>query len=239
MEKSDHLEGIKLVSFDIWKTLLDSNPEFRERRARALRAKLGVENVEIGEFSKTISKVDRELDAQSDKNGIQYGLKERLEGIYEQLPSDSRLKSLTDETINEIDDEIASLIAIYLPKLMENDLLETLEALKKRDIKVAVMSNTGFVNGRHMRVVLEKLGILPYVDVKLFSNEVGSAKPNKLIFEALLNESGYAASEILHIGDNYEADYQGAENAGLKGLHLTINESPAKRKIAKLSDLVK
>ncbi len=240
MEKEvNHLEGIKLVSFDIWQTLLLSNPAYKTARAEALRKHLGSEAVNLEGFADLMKKVDEEIDALSDVTGEQFGLPERVRKVYEALPIDHRLPELTQEHVNAFE-EIADLLIVQnLPSILETDILKTLSAIESKGVKMAVMSNTGFISGRQMRLVLEQLGILPFISIQLFSNEIGVSKPNKLIFVALVEKSGIDGSMILHVGDNYKADYLGAKSAGLKAVQLTSKEGIEAERIGLIRDLVR
>jgi len=238
-EIGGNLEGIKLVSFDIWQTLLLSNPAYKVARSEALRAHLGAESVVLEEFSKIMKQVDEEIDEISDATGVQYGLAERVKKIYERVPAGNKMETLTDEHVNAFEPIADQLVVDNLPTILEKDLLDTLAVIEQRGIKMAVMSNTGFINGKQMRMVLEQLGILPYISIQIFSNEVGVSKPNKLIFEALVEKSGVDGSMILHVGDNYKADYLGAKSSGLNSRQLTTNAENDAEKISSLSELVK
>lgn len=236
----NYLEGIKLVSFDIWSTLLTTNPVYKDERAKAISTSLCKKDISLEQMHKIIKEADDALDRQTEIDGKQYGLKERLYAIYDLLDSSIRVAEMNDDVVKKFDDISLELVSTYLPIVIEEDLLETLKKLQERGVEMAVMSNTGFIEGKHMRVALEKLGILPFMRVQLFSNEVGVAKPDKQIFDAIVDQTGYLPSEILHVGDNLIADYVGATKADLKAVWLTKKEeNPETPKIAKIGDLVK
>lgn len=224
-ETSNYLEGIKLISFDIWSTLLKSNPEYKKKRLGVLYEMLGASGIDLDQLGVIFKEVDDSCDQETEITGNQYGLSDRVRMIYERLPEDGRIANLSDEKISEIDEALAVVLKENLPQIIEDDLLVTLEKLDKQGIMIAVISNTGFIDGRHMRIVLERLGILPFLKLQIFSNEVGAAKPSKKIFQALIEKTGIEGKMILHVGDNLVADYEGAVKAGIKALHLNQNDS--------------
>ena len=57
------------------------------------------------------------------------------------------------------------------------------------------------------------------------SSEVGADKPSSKIFSAALARTGIRASEALHVGDEPEADWLGAERAGLRAFRLQRPEN--------------
>ncbi len=64
------------------------------------------------------------------------------------------------------------------------------------------------------------LGIASYFDFILASDLIRSGKPQRLIFDLAVRESGAHKEACLHVGDSLGADYNGAEAAGLQALLL-------------------
>lgn len=115
------------------------------------------------------------------------------------------------------------------------DLLEYLT----RRFKVSIVSN-GFKG-----VQLKKLqsgGIDGYIDKLILSDDAGITKPNRGIFDFALNLCNARAETSLMIGDNYDADINGAHNAGWMTIHFNIkNDAPensvADATVKKLADI--
>jgi putative hydrolase of the HAD superfamily len=57
-----------------------------------------------------------------------------------------------------------------------------------------------------------------FFDSLIFSDEVGSRKPDRVIFERAATALGTEVSKIVHIGDDPEADVWGAKRAGMKAV---------------------
>ncbi len=62
---------------------------------------------------------------------------------------------------------------------------------------------------------LENLNLTSYFKFKLAGGEVGSFKPEPLIFHHALKLAGTSPDETMYVGDNYFADVVGALRAGL------------------------
>lgn len=75
----------------------------------------------------------------------------------------------------------------------------------------AICSNN---NPSRITALEDKFGFLSDFDVKVFSYEVGFAKPSKEIFEALIEKSGVSANEIVYSDDNAER-IKGAAELGI------------------------
>ena len=69
-----------------------------------------------------------------------------------------------------------------------------------------------------MDPLTERLGIAHYFDAIVASHDarVLSAKPDPHIFNYTLAAIGVSAAEAVHVGDTYEADIIGAQNAGIR-----------------------
>ncbi len=94
--------------------------------------------------------------------------------------------------------------------------IETLELLKSRGVRMSVISNS---DGR-VRQQLEACGITPYLETVFDSHIVGVEKPDPAIFLHALDHLGLSAAECLYVGDFYSADVVGANRAGIGSVHL-------------------
>ena len=66
-----------------------------------------------------------------------------------------------------------------------------------------------------MAPICRQLGLEPYLDFVVTSEEVGSDKPEPPIFQAALERAGVNASEAVHVGDQYKIDVEGARGVGI------------------------
>jgi putative hydrolase of the HAD superfamily len=93
--------------------------------------------------------------------------------------------------------------------------LGVLEALHTR-YKLAILSNFD----RRLYPVLEDLGVRPFFEAIVLSSEMGLDKPDPRIFAAALNALGVTPAEAVHVGDEPEQDWRGAEAAGVHPYRL-------------------
>ncbi len=66
----------------------------------------------------------------------------------------------------------------------------TLAALHEANLRLALVCDTGFTPGRVVRRLLDDAGLLSYLEVLCFSDEVGVPKPGNEIFAKALAEVG-------------------------------------------------
>ncbi len=97
-----------------------------------------------------------------------------------------------------------------------DDSLVTLEALKDRNIPIALISNFD----SRVLTIIQGLGIADYFDSVFISSSAGFAKPAPEIFFLALERYGIAPHEAIHVGDSPETDVEGALNAGVRPILL-------------------
>lgn len=86
------------------------------------------------------------------------------------------------------------------------------------DHRLTIVSNT------HDPALVPRLdrrfGLDTAVDRVISSVSVGWRKPHRVIFETALRESRAAANDSVFIGDNWEADVEGARNVGMSAIYV-------------------
>jgi len=96
------------------------------------------------------------------------------------------------------------------------DAVPTLQALRRRGLKLGVISNWD----SRLRRIADGLGLTPLMDVVVISAEAGVRKPHPAIFARALNRIGVGADEAMHVGDLPEEDIEGARRAGLRPVYV-------------------
>ena len=94
--------------------------------------------------------------------------------------------------------------------------LPTLAEMRAMGLKTGVISNMG----TDLLDTLVQMGLAAALDVQVTSGEVGVGKPHRAIFDAALARASVRAGEAIHVGDSYEGDVLGAQQAGLHALLL-------------------
>ncbi len=109
-------------------------------------------------------------------------------------------------------------------------IFEALSAFEQMGIPMYVLSNSGFT-GDALSIALERLGIRKYFKHVWSSADFGKIKPSRELFElaitsALADNPVATREDIVFVGDLYETDVRGANNAGIDVIWLNYkNES--------------
>ena len=89
--------------------------------------------------------------------------------------------------------------------------------LKNNKIKIAILTN--FIS-EHQFEKLSKLKLLKYVDVLVTSEEIGIEKPDKKMYETILNKLNMKSNEVIMIGDSFKSDIEGAIKLNIYAGHF-------------------
>ncbi len=113
---------------------------------------------------------------------------------------------------------------------LTEDVKETLEELKKENIKMYILSNSIFT-GKVAEKLLEEFNILQYFEKVFSSADYKIRKPNKKFFEIALDYIDSNLDDIIYIGNDYNTDVKGATAIGLKTIWLNIKHFEKKEDV--------
>jgi HAD superfamily hydrolase (TIGR01549 family) len=147
----------------------------------------------------------------------------------------------------EVSSELALKVSVRLRQLsygfaLYDDVLPTLDVLKRQGLTLALLSN----NEGDINRLCGDLGLSPYLDFAINSEGVGLGKPHPAIFLDALKRAQVEPQEALHVGDQYEADVEGARGVGIHpvlldrdGLNIHVQDCPRIEGLLEVVDLIK
>ncbi|MBW2384807.1 MAG: AAA family ATPase, partial [Deltaproteobacteria bacterium] len=102
-----------------------------------------------------------------------------------------------------------------------------LSALDTAGIPSVLVCDTGLTPGRVVRQLLDRLGLLRYLRVQAFSDEVGAPKPDARAFLAAIGPLGVDPKHVLHVGDLKRTDVAGARALGMRTVRIRARHDDA------------
>ncbi len=115
-----------------------------------------------------------------------------------------------------------------------SDVLETLDELKQRSVKLGLCSNLAADYAIPVVTLLQG-----QLDVLVWSFEAGAIKPDRAIYAQSCTRLACAATDVLMVGDSYAADVAGPRAYGMQAVLLQrARARPADDALASLSDLL-
>lgn len=107
---------------------------------------------------------------------------------------------------------------------------DAIEILKYLQQKYALhLITNGFAEVQWIKI--EHSGLKPFFEHIIISEEVGTQKPDKEIFELAVKRADTTAYESLMIGDNYNTDIVGARNAGIDQVFFNPKKQRARQTV--------
>jgi putative hydrolase of the HAD superfamily len=207
------------ITFDYWNTLYAgvSDPTRLARRRRAmgrLLADLGAA-VADAELEALYAESGREAERWWRDEQRGYTTADRVRWILARVGIErpegcehvARACAVVDEVLLE------------LPPALLPGAADTVRALAARH-PLGIVSDTGFASGRAQDRLLARDGILEAFGARVYSMDVGHAKPRPEPFAAAVRALGVPAARVIHIGDDERTDVGGALAAGMRAIRV-------------------
>lgn len=220
----------KHYSFDLWMTLIRSHPSFKEARTGFFYKHFNTRNKTLGEVASIFRQIDIMCNAINEKTGNHIDAEELYLMVISAI--NDYQYPLEDVDIKGLYAEMENLVLQYTPILYCDETEQALRQLKKQadDCTFSLLSNTAFIKGSTLRIVLDRMELGEHFDFQLYSDETGMSKPNEQLFRLMIDTIAEKRCEtlpltdIVHVGDNARADGWGADSVGIKSVIINSNQ---------------
>lgn len=218
---------IQVVSLDLWGTLIGMGDR---DAARAWR---------LREFALVLHDFGHPVDTDrlaevADTQHREYLRRQRNHG--EQIHPHTQITDLLSRLDIPVGDDLLRLLATVhvhanlracpQPAPGARAVLRQLRATGRH---VVVSSNVLTSTGAVTRSILDHLSLSSLVDGMYFSDELDVAKPHRDFFRAVAEAVRATPAEILHVGDDWRTDVQGAADAGWQPVWFNPTSAPPPR----------
>jgi len=211
------------ISFDLWLTLIKSNPEFKKERNLLFKNFFEIDST-IDKVNEVVRYYDVLCNNINEKTGLNIDTYELYYLILSALEVD--INKFETDKLSEFYEETEALFIKYKPELIFPDTKKLFQEMTNEDKSINILSNTAFIKGRTLRKLLAHYELTDYFKFQIYSDEVGFSKPNNEIFQLVFDEINTFKSaqkkQILHVGDNSIADYNGAIRFGFDAYLLKL-----------------
>jgi putative hydrolase of the HAD superfamily len=207
---------MKHISFDVWGTLLQSNPNNNFNRAIYLKENFQLDSP-ISDIQKIIKDNGKSINELQESTGIQLGRYE----IFERLLRKFNL-NLTADDLLVVDAIFQQSFLDNPPELIESGYADAIASLKPMHT-LSILSNTVYVKGENIQKVLDGYLGFGLFDFTFYSDQLGFSKPHENVYRALIGQSGVASTEIVHIGDSVLCDIEGPQKYNINTSQVHSN----------------
>ena len=125
------------------------------------------------------------------------------------------------------DDALAGFTKWWEPHtFLDPDAPALFEALRDREIKIGVLSNTIWTRAHHEEI-FERDGVLHLIDGAVYTSEIEWTKPHPEAFRAALDAVGVGEpAETVFVGDRPYDDIHGAKSVGMRAVLIPHSDIP-------------
>jgi FMN phosphatase YigB (HAD superfamily) len=219
------------ISFDFWNTLYADGAE----NNRIIRRKALFRNAVKQYRPITDYEVNKVFDLSFSYFINEWKEKMRTPTAQERISLMSRYLNidLPEMTISGLSEDFGRLI-LEIPPIEINGVRNVIRSLAK-EFPLGIISDTGYIAGRHIRNFLEKEGILNCFRSFMFSDEQPHSKPHASVFKNTAEQLGVSLGNLIHVGDLERTDIHGAAAAGCQSIKFTgANHHPSENSEATL-----
>lgn len=213
----------KHLSFDLWLTLIKSNPEFKNKRNLLFKDFFEVE-YSIEKVTEVVRYYDVLCNNINEKTGLNIDTFEIYYLILNAL--NVNINDIEIEKLSQFYDETELLFMKFKPDLIYAKIQLLFKEIVEQEKTISILSNTAFIKGVTLRKLISYYELENFFSFQIYSDETGFSKPNKEIFQLVYNQieslKSVEKKEVLHIGDNKIADYNGAIEFGFDALLIKI-----------------
>ncbi len=205
---------IKAVFFDLYNTLIGFDPPREEIHAKVLKD-FGIE-VSPETLLRPIMAADDFLYREHARFSLSKRSKEETMALYAQYHG----VILREAGLDASQELIAGILKKWMNSgfkmVLYDDVAPTLTQLRERGLILGLISNVD----HDITPLYQEVGLSTWLQVMVTSLEVGFNKPQPEIFQAALKKAGVEPSEAIYVGDQYQFDVVGADEAGMRGILL-------------------
>lgn len=210
---------LKIVSLDLWDTIIEDDPNLEEKRGeiriKKLYEYLSPLNITIKDVKKAYQKMSDWLFSTQKKTQKSINVSQQIYFIFKEFGTVPNSAVLEDIKMS-----YESAIFEFPPKVIDN-VYKFLEKLKRLNLRLCVLSDAGRTPGWALKEILNRYKLINYFEKIFFSDEIGYVKPNKNTFNKIIKEFNVKKEEVVHIGDSIEKDIIGAKEFGINYIYFS------------------
>lgn len=215
------MTGLKHISFDLWYTIIRSDPDYKPKRNQLFATMFGITR-SMDEINTAFKYFDVLINVINEKTGGQASFYEIYYYLLANLGVD--IRQVEPAQLDAYYTATEVLFFEHPPTLMDPETPALFRELRDMGYTISLLSNTAFTRGSTLRQLMPAWGIEPHFDFQLYSDEEGTSKPARQFYQLMFDKVNalYPATkeQILHVGDNPIADVGGAQQFGIRTLLL-------------------
>ncbi len=199
------------ISFDLWGTLIQSNPTYKDAKIGILKR---YTKYDVNFIGNSILNLKKDFDNMVERYGVAFKSSQVFDALFDVLDVSQDFRP---SVIYKLESEFLK----HPPLLVSDEVIKVLNKLKEQ-YQLVLVSNTMFISGQTLRASLPSL--FNKFDFVKFSDSSGYSKPSvKITNHLFVNNSFY---HICHVGDNDKTDGEYARRRNVRFILVNQSDSP-------------
>ena len=227
---------IKAVFFDLYQTLVCYDPPREEIQSKVL-SDFGIE-LKPEALLHPIAIADEFIYQEHSRLSMSKRSDQERKALWGQYQAMVLKEAGIEPSKELIGGILGKMQQIKFNMVLFDDVLPTLTELRDKGLILGLISNVD----NDISPLLHKLGLTSLLQVVVTSLDAGYSKPQPEIFKEAVKKAGVQAQEAMYVGDQYQIDVIGANQAGMLGILLDrggyFDETIKEPKIHKLNQLI-
>jgi putative hydrolase of the HAD superfamily len=205
---------IKAVFFDLYQTIVKFDPPREEIQSKVL-AEYGIQ-VAPEKLAYPLVVADEYMYAEHARLPFGKRSDEERKAIWGQYQAIVLKEAGIEPKRELIGGILGRMQQIKFERALFDDVMPALNGLRDRGLILGLISNVD----SDIKAILDKLGLSPLLSVVVTSLDSGYVKPQPEIFKEAARRADISPAESAYVGDQYQIDVIGAQNAGMRGILL-------------------
>ncbi|MCB9666262.1 MAG: HAD family hydrolase [Alphaproteobacteria bacterium] len=216
---------VTALTFDLWDTLVVDDSDEEVRAARGLLPKALARPAVLAEELRQHHDVSDEAVRAAWEQATatfrqQWKVEHRTPHVRERVrEAYGHLGLAPTPGFERVVEELSRMEVAIAPRPTDG-VVACLRALHGR-YPLGIVSDAIVTPGSHLRILLQRHGLLDFFDFFVFSDEVGASKPDPAVFHAAAAGLRVDVQGIVHVGDREANDIAGPIAAGARGVLYT------------------
>lgn len=205
-----------IISFDLWGTLIRSNPGYKDALIEEY-SKINTVFEDKEKMRECLTIQKKHFDSFDELTGIHSSFDARVNFILSFFGDSVDTQQFEDTKLKMIN-IISKVCEKYPPLPYDDDTIECIKRLKAQGYDLRIISNTSMLGSLQLKKVIEDTFGKDTFTNMIFSDVIGFAKPNRNTFWSCIKDCKKDIPKW-HVGDNEKAD-GGCIKMGYTFLHV-------------------
>ena len=216
----------RFVIFDMFDTLVKLRSDIGKYDILEVLHRMYLQEYDFDDVRTLYDEIVDKLISERRSEDLEIVFVEILEYIFDGL-------DMSGHDLAEVEDQVfhGSDFVSHMPGAKD-----TLEFFKRNGYKVAVLSNSYFLESTLVRC-FENLGLYDLIDEVVSSADILYMKPRKEAYDTVLERVGAKASEAFFAGDNPVNDYDGPKSHGMTPIHIHLKGDTREVSVRSIGDI--